>query len=170
MEDTKEKKDLTSVLKRALKARNNPTDLKEIHIGTVILTEPVTVTIFEGKVTLTENQELFISEWFRFRCDIDKTEALTSTVPDKLNSSKENYRQAKNITEKHSFSGADCIMPQAISFLASAIENTNSAIDEIKKEVLALKCELKAGDFVIIGSLAQQDRYILLDKVLSDVS
>ncbi len=120
MENTKEKKDLTSVLKNALKERNNPTDMKEIHIGTVLSTEPVIVSIHEGKVVLTENDELYISEWFRFRCDIDKTGALSSTVPDKLDSSKTNYNLAKTIKENHSYGGAPCIMPQAIEFLADA--------------------------------------------------
>ena len=152
----KEKTDIITELKDALKARTNPSDLKEIHIGVVVNVEPVIVTIFEGQVTLKEEEELFISEWFRFRCNIDKTGALSSDVPEAL-------KNAKNITETHSYTGTSCIMPQAISFLASAIKKVND-------ELFALKCDLKIGDFVAIGSLAQQDKYILIDKVLNDVS
>ena len=59
-------------------------------------------------------------------------------------------------------------MPSAIAFLANAITNTNNAITKINNEILALKCELKKGDLVIVGSLEQTDKYILLDKVLDD--
>ena len=162
----KEKIDIITELKDALKSRNNPSDLKEIHIGVVQELEPVVVTIFEGSVILKEDEELFISEWFRFRCDIDKTLALSSDVPDKLGSSKYNYGEAEKISESHSYGGAPCRIPDAISYLADAIADTNTAVSKINGELLALKCVLKVGDFVTIGSLAQQDKYILLDKVL----
>ena len=88
----REKADIITVLKDSLKERTNPNDLKEIHIGVVQNLEPVIVTIFEGKVVVKEEDELFISEWFRFRCDIDKTGALSSDVPDELQSSEQNYK------------------------------------------------------------------------------
>lgn len=59
--------DITTVLKNALKTRNNPTDLKPSIIGKVVQISPITVSICEGKILLEENDELFISEWFRFR-------------------------------------------------------------------------------------------------------
>ncbi len=71
------KLDIVDVLKEKLKERNNPVDLKSIIIGKVVQLEPVIVSVYEGKVLLEENEELFISEWFRFRCNIDKTQRLT---------------------------------------------------------------------------------------------
>ena len=146
------KVDLTNVLKGALKLRNNPKDLKAVNIATVVKLEPLTVSLYEGKVLLRENEELFISEWFRFRCNIDKTKVLSQTVGEKLES-------AKGVSETHSQSGSPCSMPDAVSYLADAISGINS-------ELLALKCDLKLGDYVAVGSLEQTDRYILLDKVL----
>lgn len=144
--------DIVDVLKSKLKERNNPADLKSIIIGKVVQLEPVIVSVYEGKVLLEENDELYISEWFRFRCNIDKTQRLTSDVPNELTS-------AQEVGETHSFTGAPCTMPNAISHLVNAIDCINA-------EVLALKCNLKRGDLVAVGSLEQLDRYILLDKVL----
>lgn len=78
------KVDLTSVLKRHIRLCKNPTDLKAINIGTVVKLEPLTVSLYEGKVLLREDNELYISEWFRFRCNIDKEKTLSQTVPSKL--------------------------------------------------------------------------------------
>ena len=147
-------KDLTTVLKSALNERNNPTDLKEIHIGKVEQVSPVIASISEGKIQLEENDELIISEWFRFRCNIDKTTKLSEGVPDDLTN-------ARAVTETHSYTGTSCNMPSAVDYLAQAIE-------KVTGELLALKCDLKVGDLVIIGSLEQLDKYILLDKVLED--
>lgn len=144
--------DLTNVLKGALKSRNNPTDLKAINIAKVVKLEPLTVSLYEDKVFLREGNELFISEWFRFRCNIDKDGTLSSVVPD-------NLQTAKNITETHSFTGSPCSLPDAISYLASAISGVNN-------ELFALRCDLKPGDYVAVGSLEQTDKYILIDKVL----
>ncbi len=80
--------DLTNVLKGALKSRNNPTDLKAINIAKVVKLEPLTVSLYEGKVLLREDNELYISEWFRFRCNIDKEKTLSETVPSNLGSAK----------------------------------------------------------------------------------
>ena len=147
-----QKTGLAKVLKDALKQCKNPTDLKAINIATVVKLEPLTVSLYEGKVLLREDNELYISEWFRFRCNIDKDGTLSSVVPD-------NLQYAKSITEAHSFTGAPCSIPEAISYLASAISGVNS-------ELFALRCDLKLGDYVAVGSLEQTDRYILLDKVL----
>jgi len=148
------KQDLTTILKSALNERNNPTDLKEIHIGKVEQVSPVIASISEGKIQLEENDELIISEWFRFRCDIDKTTLLSSGVPDDLTN-------ARGISETHSYTGTSCNMPSAVEYLAQAIE-------KVTGELLALKCDLKVGDLVVIGSLEQLDKYVLLDKVLGE--
>ncbi|OLA94800.1 MAG: hypothetical protein BHW64_01965 [Candidatus Melainabacteria bacterium LEY3_CP_29_8] len=147
-----EKNDITEVLKFALKSRNNPKDLKAVHVAKVVLLSPLTVSIHEGKTLLEENVELFISEWFRVRCNIDSTGALSSGVLEDLNN-------AKSIVETHSNGGAACQMPNAISYLSSAIQKINN-------EFLALKCILNIGDLVLIGSCEQADKYILLDKLL----
>ena len=146
-------KNIIDVLKNSLNNCQNPTDLKPSIIGKVVQLSPVIVSISEGKILLEENNELFISEWFRFRCNIDKTEALSSGVPSDLSS-------ARGITETHSYGGASCNMPSAIDYVAQAIEKVTS-------ELLALKCDLKLGDYVVLGSLEQLDKYILIDKVLS---
>lgn len=101
---------------------------------------------------LTEDDELYISEFFRLRCNIDKTGVLSSSVPSDTDS-------AEQVKETHSYTGADCVMPNAISYLASAILG-------VRDELLALKCNLQIGDHVLIASLEQKDRYILVDKVL----
>ncbi len=82
------KVDLASVLKKHIKLCKNPTDLKAINIAKVVKIEPLTVSLYEGKVLLRENNELYISEWFRFRCNIDKEKTLSQTVPSKLDSAK----------------------------------------------------------------------------------
>ena len=136
------KNDITQVLKSALKTRNNPKDLKAIHIGKVVLLSPLMVSMNEGKTLLEENVELFISEWFRFRCNIDSTSALSSNVLENLNN-------AKSVMETHSNGGAACQMPNAINYLATAIQKI-------------------VDDLVIIGSCEQTDKYVLLDKLLTE--
>lgn len=134
-----------------LKERENPTDLKSAIIGKVVKLNPIIVQIEDGLALLEENEELEISEWFKFRCNIDKNGALSSDVPD-------NLTNAKAITEIHSKSGTACTMQNAISYLATAIE-------KITGEILALKCELKEGDYVEIASLTETNKYILIDKI-----
>lgn len=143
---------LINILKNELKSRNNPIDLKPVYIGKIINLLPVQVAIFDDKIILTEDDDLLISEQFRLRCEIDKTSALSSDVPNLLD-------QAKQVTETHSASGSPCNMPQAIEKLANAI-------DIVKTEVLQLKCDLKIGDLVAVASLEQLDMYILTDKVI----
>ena len=104
------------------------------------------------KTLLEEDVELFISEWFRLRCNIDSTNALSSGVLEDLNN-------AKSIVETHSNGGAACQMPKAIEHLANAIK-------KIDDEILSLKCVLKIDDLVIVGSCEQTDKYVLLDKLL----
>lgn len=132
--------------------RNNPTDMKSGIIGKVVQVEPVIVSIDNGKVLLKENNELEISEWFRFRCNIDKEGKLSSDVPSDTDN-------AEAVSEKHSYTGKACVIPSAISYLASAILG-------VRDELLALKCELKKGDYVSVSSLEENGKYILLDKVL----
>lgn len=148
------KKEVTiiDVLENELKKRTNPTDLKPCIIGKIVLLQPLTVQISEGNILLEEGDELEMSEWFRFRCNIDATGTLSSTVPSDTDN-------AESITEKHSYSGAECQMPNAISSLASAILG-------VRDELLALKCIIKVGDYVSIASLEEKGKYILLDKVL----
>ena len=147
-----DKRDLVSVMKRHLKQCQNPADLKPVIVGKVEKLDPIIVSTHEGKALWVEHEELFISEWFKFRCNIDKTKSLSESVPSELSS-------AKQINEVHSYTGTGCQMPDSITHLASAI-------NYIDGELLSLKCELKVGDLVILGSLEQTDRYILLDKVL----
>lgn len=148
----KHEENLINILKNELKSRNNPIDLKPVYIGKIINLLPVQVAIFDDKIILTEDDDLLISEQFRLRCEIDKTSALSSDVPNLLD-------QAKQVTETHSASGSPCNMPQAIEKLANAI-------DIVKTEVLQLKCDLKIGDLVAVASLEQLDMYILTDKVI----
>ena len=150
------KPDLIKILAGKFKENQNPTDLKPSIIGIVKQLEPLIISINDGAVLLTEGDELFISEWFRFRCNIDKTGALSSDVPSSLES-------ATGITETHSYTETLCNMPDAISYLADAITSINT-------ELLALKCELALNDLVVITSLEQTDKYLLIDKVLQDVS
>lgn len=150
------KPDFIKDLARALKDRDNPTDLKPSVIGVVKQLDPVIVSLDEGAILLTEGVELLISEWFRFRCNIDKTTALSEGVPSSLES-------ARAVTETHSYTGSPCTMPDAIGYLADAIASVNS-------ELLALKCNLALEDKVIITSLEQTDMYLLIDKVLENVS
>lgn len=150
------KPDLMEILSGELKKRNNPTDLKPSIIGVVKQLSPLIVSIEDGAINLTEDDNLLISEWFRFRCNIDSTRALSSTVSSDVES-------AKGVTETHSYTGAACNMPSAISYLADAITNINT-------ELLALKCKLALGDKVIISSLEQTDMYLVIDKVLENVS
>lgn len=141
------------ILSKELNKRNNPCDLKSIIIGKVAQISPIIVQIEDGKILLSEGGELEISEWFRFRCSIDSEGGLSSNVPEAL-------KNAKSITETHSQGGAQCQMKDAISYLAEAINTINT-------ELLALKCNLKKGDYVSIGSLEEDDKYILLDKILT---
>ena len=99
-------------LAKNLKERNNPADLKPSIIGRVVQLNPIAVQIESERIILTEGDELILSEWFIFRCRIDKTGALSRTVPDKLSSSADNCSSAENITEIHSYTGADCRMPK----------------------------------------------------------
>lgn len=103
----KHEENLINILKNELKNRNNPIDLKPVYIGKVVNLSPVQVSIFDDKIILTEDDDLLISEQFRFRCKIDETTALSSDVPNLLN-------EAKQITETHSNGGSPCNMPQAI--------------------------------------------------------
>lgn len=150
------KPDLIKILAKNFKDCQNPTDLKPSLVGVVKQLSPVIVSLDDGAILLTEGVELLISEWFRFRCNIDQTGALSSKVPSSLKS-------AKGITETHSQSGSSCNMPNAISYLADAITSINT-------ELLALKCNLAIGDMVELASLEQTDMYILIDKVLNNVS
>ena len=65
---TKHEDNLINVLKGALKGRDNPIDLKPVYIGKIVNLSPIKVSIFDGKVILTEDNDLYISEQFRFAC------------------------------------------------------------------------------------------------------
>lgn len=146
------KDDFFKRLGSLIKERNNPTDLKASIIGKVVQLNPVIVQIEDGLALLEENEELEISEWFRFRCNIDKDKALSSDVPEYL-------QRAESFEEVHSRTGEPCTMPVAIGYLALAIK-------KITGEILALKCDLKVGDFVEVASLEETNKYILIDKVI----
>ena len=152
----KQKKEgLAELLAKQLRDRDNPTDLKEGIFATVKQLEPIILSCENAQILLTENDNLFISEWFRFRCNIDKTTALSAGVPDDLIS-------AKGVTETHSYTPhAACNMPSAISYLAEAITKINT-------ELFQLKCDLKVGDKVVVLPLDIDCKYILLDKILTE--
>ncbi len=152
MSNKKKEETFIDFFKTELNKRNNPTDLKPSIIGKIVVLNPLTVQITEERVLLVEGENLEISEWFKFRCNIDKDGILSSSVPS-------NTDKAKSIKETHSQGGKPCKMPDAISNLANAILG-------IRDELLALKCNLSVGDFVIVNSLTETNRYILIDKVL----
>lgn len=147
---------LSKLLAGEYNKRNNPTDLKPSIIGAVVALTPLIVSIEEGSIILTEGDELLISEGFRFRCDIDKTKTLSETTVNEVNT-------AIQVMETHSQGGAPCNMPNAIMHVANAIL-------AVKDELLKLKCELKVGDLVCLESLDTKNGYLLIEKVLSDVS
>lgn len=153
-------------LAKNLKARDNPVDLKASIVGVVRQVSPVVVSIAEDIILLREGSTLFISEWFRFRCNIDKTKALSSLVFGDRENSASNNANANQVEETHSSTGSPCSMPNAISLLATSIDFLSDAILQINTELLQLKCELKVGDYVLIASLEQENRYVLLDKIL----
>ena len=91
-----EQKDFFNLVADEFKKRNNPTDLKSAILAKVEQITPLVIVSFaDGKIMLTENDELYISEFFRLRCNIDKTGMLSSTVPSETDS-------AKSIQEVHS--------------------------------------------------------------------
>lgn len=163
-----EQKDFFKVLAGELKERNNPVDLKSGIIAKVEQLNPIIVSYSDGKIMLTEGEELIISEFFRFRCNIDKTKRLSEEIVNLIASSNSDCSNAEGVSETHSYTGASCNMPTAIAYLSSAIQSTNNAVIDNKNELLALKCILKVGDFVLLASLDQKDRFVLIDKILED--
>ncbi len=160
--------DIITEIAKGLKERDNPKDLKSAIIAQVVKIEPkISVAYCENKIILNEDEELIISEWFRFRCNIDKTEALSQNVPDNLNNALQNAQNAKLVTETHSYGGAPCQMPNAISHIYNAINNLKGAINSINNELIALKCNLNIGDEVVIVSLEEKNKFVLIDKVLN---
>lgn len=156
MEVGEEQKNFFNLLADNLKKRDNPKDLKSGIIARVEKIDPLVIVSYaDGKIMLTENEELLISEFFRLRCNIDKTGVLSSSVP-------KNTDNAEAISETHSYTGSPCQMPDAISYLAGAILG-------VRDELLALKCNLQIGDHVLIASLEQKDRFVLIDKILNEV-
>lgn len=151
--EEKNQKSFTTLLAENFNNCKNPPNYKEAIIAAVVTLEPLSVHIDSEKNLLTEGENLLISEWFRFRCNIDKTTALSAGVPENLDS-------GKAITETHSYTPNNpCNMPSAISYLASAITKINT-------ELLQLKCNLKKGDYVAICPTEISEKYIVIDKVL----
>ena len=97
----KKEETIIDVLHREFTKRNNPSDLKPAIIGKVVELQPLTVQISNENILLIEGGDLEIAEWFRFRCNIDSTGMLSSTVTSKTDS-------AQAITETHSYTGAPC--------------------------------------------------------------
>ena len=142
-------------LAKSLKERTNPSSYKEACFGFVQKADaPVIVTTAGGAITLAEGDNLFISETFRKRCDIDKTLKLTVGVPGDLTS-------ARAIEELHTDPKIPCTFPQAINYLALAIE-------KVTAEVLDLKCELAVGDKVLLIPADIDSSYFLVDKIIPD--
>lgn len=151
----KKKLDYSTLLSNEFKKRNNPTDFKEGIFATVTQIEPVVLACENAQIQLTEGDNLYISEWFRLRCNIDKTTALSEGVPSDLEA-------GKAVTETHSYTPNNpCNMPSAIADLANAITKINT-------EILQLKCDLKIGDKVVVLPLDIDSKYILIDKILTD--
>lgn len=138
-------------LAKEFKKRNNPYDLKEGKTAVVISLEPLTVSLQNGAITLTLGEELFLTETFKLRCDIDKTSVLSSAVPSFTDN-------AESVTETHSYTGASCVMPSAISALASAILG-------VRDELINLKCNLNVGDLVLLVPSENNGIYYLVDKL-----
>ncbi len=130
-------KSFMTLLSEELHRRNNPDDLKSSIIGKVVKLDPIIVSVSNGYVLLKENDDLEISEWFRFRCNIDNDKKVTKT---------------KTVIETHSYTKTECLLPESIKTLANAI--------------LALKCNLAVGDYVTVASLEESGKYVLLDKVV----
>lgn len=143
---------LSTIISRELIKRNNPIDLKPALIGQIAALEPICVSVEDSQILHTEGDNLYISQWFRFRCDIDKTKVLSSDIPDFLD-------DAASIKEVHSANGSACSMPSAVNYLINAINGINS-------ELLKLKCDLKIGDLVWLQSMESNNGYLLVDKVL----
>ena len=122
----KKEETIIDVLKKEFLKRNNPKDLKAAIIGKIVELSPLTLQIADGNILLTEGVELEISQWVRFRCNIDSTGVLSLGVLDDTNN-------AKSIQETHSYTNSACQMPSAISSLASAILG-------LRDELLKLKC------------------------------
>ena len=142
-----------NLIAKELAQRNNPTDLKSSIIGKVVKVEPVIVSIDLGKILLKENEELEISEWFRYRCKLNKNA--------KTNKSE---GMSENISTQISNLVGSCNASSCnLSAVVTAFKN---AIGYIEDELLSLKCELKVNDYVTVASLEENGKYILLDKVL----
>lgn len=151
----KDKKDFFEELASQFKVRDNPVDLKPSIIGIVKSLKPLTVSIEDGSINLISGEQLYISEWFQLRTEIDNDKSLSEQVTSLL-------EQAKSIKETHSYGGASCTMPQSVSFLCDAVNLINS-------ELLRYKCNLQVGDYVILASLEQTDSYVLIDKLQNEV-
>ena len=136
------------VLKNELEKRNNPTDLKSAIIGKVVQLDPIIVSISDGNVLLHENKHLKVSEWFKFRCDIDETKPFTNSVSIAVD-------KAKTPT----CGGEGCNIGSIVSNLATALQNVSNAL-------YTLKCNLALGDLVTVTSLEEDGKYVLLDKVI----
>ena len=135
---------------KEFKKRDNPLDFKSSEAIVINLT-PLVLSVLGGGVKLTQDENLIFSEWFQLRWDIDKTFALSADVPSLLS-------QAKGISETHSYTGAPCSMPNAISLLANAIT-------KVSDELLALKLDLKVNDKVIVVPSSREDKFFLMDKI-----
>lgn len=144
----KKEETIFDVLKNELQKRNNPTDLKANIIGKVVQLEPIIVSISDGHVLLKENDHLEISEWFRFRCNIDKTKSFTNSVSTAVDG-------ANSLT----CGGEGCNIGTSVSNIITALQDVSNALN-------ALKCNLALGDYVTVASLEETDKYVLLDKVL----
>lgn len=147
----KEKNDFISQLHEQFKGCANPPNYKEAIIAKVVTAEPLSLHIDGEKNLLIEGENLLISEGFRFRCNIDKTTALSVDVVNALNS-------ANSINIQHT-NGSSCVTNGAIDYLITAITKINS-------ELLAYKCDLKIGDYVIICPTEISEKYIVIEKVL----
>ena len=165
----KDKKlDFGYTIAKELKKRDNPKDYKPCEAFVVSLS-PVVVSILDGKIKLVEGKDLIITEWFKKRWDIDKTAALSVDIPGLLSDAVSLCESATNITETHSYGGAPCQMPNAVSDLSQAIAKVSEAITKNKNELLALKLDLQINDKVFVVSSSMDGVFFLVDKVIDYV-
>lgn len=138
---------------KKFKERDNPPDLKEGLIGVVVSLSPLTVSIENGQVILTQNDQLIISEWFQKRWDIDKTMALSVDVLSLLGATSSSIA-----TAIHSYTGTSCSV-------IGVVDKLNQAITKINAELFALKLDLKLKDKIILLPSDVADKYFVIDKV-----
>ena len=165
---------------KEFKKRNNTNDFKPC-IAVVVGLAPLKLSVLGGEVMLTEADNLIITEWFKKRCDIDKTFALSVDVPAKLAEAQtESLAYCElaqsGLTAYINIQPPPIDVPLATVVLASVgeisqaisqvLSKVSSSITDLKTEILNLKLTLAIGDYVLVIPSAESDKFFLVDKVL----